>query len=56
MLPGVAGGLCLLLAFFTFQVLPVNYAGVLLILFGVVLFILEIKVVSHGVLSAGRAY
>ncbi len=52
-LPGVAGGLCLLLAFFTFQVLPVNYAGVLLILFGVVLFILEIKVVSHGVLSAG---
>jgi membrane-bound serine protease (ClpP class) len=52
-LPGVAGGLCLLLAFFTFQVLPVNYAGVLLILFGVLLFILEIKVVSHGVLSAG---
>jgi membrane-bound serine protease (ClpP class) len=52
-LPGVAGGLCLLLAFFTFQVLPVNYAGVLLILFGIVLFILEIKVVSHGVLSAG---
>ena len=52
-LPGVAGGLCLLLAFFTFQVLPVNYAGVLLILFGVVLFVLEIKVVSHGVLSAG---
>ncbi len=52
-LPGVAGGLCLLLAFFTFQVLPVNYAGVLLILFGIVLFILEIKVVSHGVLSIG---
>jgi membrane-bound serine protease (ClpP class) len=52
-LPGVAGGLCLLLAFFTFQVLPVNYAGVLLILFGVVLLILEVKVVSHGVLSAG---
>jgi membrane-bound serine protease (ClpP class) len=52
-LPGVAGGLCLLLAFFTFQVLPVNYAGVLLILFGTALFILEIKVVSHGVLSAG---
>ena len=54
-LPGVAGGLCLLLAFFTFQVLPVNYAGVLLILFGIVLFILEIKVVSHGVLSASAA-
>ena len=52
-LPGVAGGLCLLLAFFTFQVLPVNYAGVLLILFGVGLFILEVKVVSHGVLAVG---
>jgi membrane-bound serine protease (ClpP class) len=52
-LPGVAGGLCLLLAFFTFQVLPVNYAGVLLILFGISLLILEVKVTSHGVLSAG---
>ncbi len=52
-LPGVAGGICLLLAFFTFQVLPVNYAGVLLILFGVGLLILEVKVVSHGVLSVG---
>ena len=36
-LPGVAGGICLLLAFFAFQVLPVSYAGVLLILFGLVL-------------------
>ena len=52
-LPGVAGGLCLLLAFFAFQVLPVNYAGVLLILFGVALLILEVKVISHGVLSVG---
>jgi membrane-bound serine protease (ClpP class) len=52
-LPGVAGGICLLLAFFAFQVLPVNYAGVLLILFGVTLFVLELKVASHGVLSAG---
>lgn len=52
-LPGVAGGLCLLLAFFTFQILPVNYAGILLILFGVALLILEVKVVSHGVLSVG---
>jgi formate hydrogenlyase subunit 3/multisubunit Na+/H+ antiporter MnhD subunit len=48
-LPGVAGGICLLLAFFAFQVLPVNYAGVLLILFGVMLFVLELKVASHGV-------
>jgi membrane-bound serine protease (ClpP class) len=52
-LPGVAGGLCLLLAFFTFQVLPVNYAGVLLILFGIGLLVLEVKVTSHGVLSVG---
>ena len=52
-LPGVAGGLCLLLAFFTFQVLPINYAGILLILFGVALLILEVKVTSHGVLSIG---
>jgi membrane-bound serine protease (ClpP class) len=52
-LPGVAGGLCLLLAFFTFQVLPVNYAGILLLIFGVALLILEVKVVSHGVLSVG---
>lgn len=52
-LPGVAGGICLLLAFFTFQVLPVNYAGILLILFGIGLLVLEVKVTSHGVLSAG---
>jgi len=52
-LPGVAGGICLLLAFFTFQVLPVNYAGVLLILFGLVLLVLEIKVTSYGVLAVG---
>jgi membrane-bound serine protease (ClpP class) len=52
-LPGVAGGLCLLLAFFTFQVLPINYAGILLILFGIALLILEVKVTSHGVLSVG---
>jgi len=52
-LPGVVGGICLLLAFFTFQVLPVNYAGVLLILFGLVLLVLEIKVASFGLLGAG---
>lgn len=52
-LPGVAGGFCLLLAFFTFQVLPVNYSGILLILFGIALLVLEVKVTSHGVLSAG---
>lgn len=52
-LPGVAGGICLLLAFFAFQVLPVSYAGVLLILFGFVLLVLEIKVTSHGLLAVG---
>lgn len=52
-LPGVVGGLCLLLAFFAFQVLPINYAGLLLILFGIVLLILEVKVTSFGLLTAG---
>jgi membrane-bound serine protease (ClpP class) len=52
-LPGVAGGICLLLAFFAFQVLPVSYTGVLLILFGFVLLVLEIKVTSHGLLAVG---
>jgi len=52
-LPGVAGGLCLLLAFFALQVLPVSYAGVLLIMLAFVLLILEVKVTSHGVLAVG---
>jgi membrane-bound serine protease (ClpP class) len=52
-LPGVAGGLCLLLAFFAMQVLPVSYAGVLLILFGFALLVLEVKVTSHGLLAVG---
>ena len=54
-LPGVAGGLCLLLAFFAFQVLPVNTIGVLLIVFGVALLVLELKVPSFGVLGVGGA-
>ena len=52
-LPGVAGGLCLLLAFFALQVLPVNYAGLLLMLFGLVLLALEVKVTSFGILTIG---
>jgi membrane-bound serine protease (ClpP class) len=52
-LPGVIGGISLILAFFAFQSLPINYAGLLLILFGIVLFIAEIKVVSHGILAMG---
>jgi membrane-bound serine protease (ClpP class) len=52
-LPGVIGGICLILAFFAFQSLPISYAGLLLILFGIVLLVAEIKVVSHGVLGIG---
>jgi membrane-bound serine protease (ClpP class) len=52
-LPGVIGGICLILAFFAFQSLPVNWAGLILLLFGVVLLIVEIKVVSHGILTIG---
>jgi len=52
-LPGVIGGISLILAFFAFQSLPINYAGLLLILFGIILLIAEIKVTSHGVLTIG---
>ncbi len=52
-LPGVAGGLCLLLAFFALQILPVNYAGLLLMLFGLLLLMLEVKITSYGLLTAG---
>ena len=51
--PGVAGGICLLLSFFAMQVLPVNYVGILLIILSVILFILELKVHSFGLLSIG---
>jgi membrane-bound serine protease (ClpP class) len=51
--PGVFGAIALILAFYSFQTLPVNYAGLLLILLAIILFILEIKIVSHGVLTIG---
>ncbi len=54
-LPGIVGGISLLLALYAFSVLPVNLAGVALILFGVALFVAEIKVVSHGLLAVGGA-
>ena len=52
-LPGVVGAICLVLAFMSFQTLPLNYAGVALILLAIVLFVLEIKITSHGLLSIG---
>jgi membrane-bound serine protease (ClpP class) len=51
--PGVMGGICLILGLFALQNLSINYAGLLLILFGVVLFLLESQVTSHGVLAVG---
>ncbi len=54
-LPGVVGGISLLLALYAFSVLPVSIAGVALILFAVLLFIAEIKVTSHGLLAVGGA-
>lgn len=51
--PGVFGAMALIIALYSFQTLPVNYAGLLLILFGIVLFILEIKVTSFGLLTIG---
>ena len=52
-LPGAVGALALLLAFIGLQMLPVNYVGVLLIVLAVVLFVLEVKVVSFGMLTIG---
>ncbi len=52
-LPGVIGGLCLLLSLYSMSVLPVSYAGVALIVFAMLLFIGEVKVISHGVLTVG---
>jgi membrane-bound serine protease (ClpP class) len=49
----VAGAIFLILAFFSFQMLPINYAGVLLILLGIGLFIAEIKITSAGMLAVG---
>ena len=54
-LPGIVGGIALLLALYAFSVLPVNFAGIALILFAVLLFVLEVKAASHGVLAAGGA-
>jgi membrane-bound serine protease (ClpP class) len=52
-LPGVLGGISLLLAIFAFQILPINYVGLILILLAIAMFVLEVKVHSYGVLSIG---
>ena len=52
-LPGIVGAISLILAFYSFQSLPVNYAGVLLFLLGIVFFVLEASVTSYGLLAIG---
>jgi membrane-bound serine protease (ClpP class) len=52
-LPGVVGAICIVLAFYSLHTLPINYAGLALILIGVILFLLEIKITSYGMLTIG---
>jgi membrane-bound serine protease (ClpP class) len=51
--PGVIGGISLILALYAMHTLPINYAAALLLVFGIILFILEIKITSHGMLAIG---
>jgi membrane-bound serine protease (ClpP class) len=52
-LPGVVGAISLILAFYAFQTLPINYAGLALIVLAIILFIAEVKIMSHGLLAIG---
>ncbi|MEP7110493.1 MAG: nodulation protein NfeD [Ferruginibacter sp.] len=52
-LPGIIGVIALIFAFYAMRTLPINYAGLALIIFGVLLLLLEIKIVSHGMLAIG---
>lgn len=52
-LPGIVGVISLILAFYTMHTLPINYAGLALIVFGIILFLLEIKLATHGLLAIG---
>jgi membrane-bound serine protease (ClpP class) len=54
-LPGVIGGISLLLGLYALQLLPVNYAGLALIVLAIILFIAEIKVTSYGALTIGAS-
>jgi membrane-bound serine protease (ClpP class) len=49
--PGVVGGVSLILALFAMQTLPVDYAGILIIILGLVFFIIEVKIPTHGAIS-----
>lgn len=51
--PGILGGICLILALFAMSVLPTNYAGISLMLLGVLFFFLEIKLTAHGLFAIG---
>ncbi|MEO6734117.1 MAG: nodulation protein NfeD [Ferruginibacter sp.] len=53
MLPGIIGVIALVLAFYSMHTLPINYAGLALIIFGIILLLLEIKIISHGMLAIG---
>lgn len=53
LLPGIAGGICLILSFFSLQILPFNLAGILLIILSVILFVLETQITSYGALTIG---
>ena len=52
-LPGIVGVISIILAFYSMHTLPINFAGLALIIFGIILFLLEIKIVSHGLLAIG---
>jgi membrane-bound serine protease (ClpP class) len=54
-LPGVVGAISLILAFYSLHTLPVNYAGLALIIVGIILFVLEVKITSYGLLTVGGA-
>src|SRR5664279_2339049 len=51
--PGIVGVISLIFAFYSMSSMPVNYAGLSLIIFGIILFLLEIKIISHGLLTIG---
>lgn len=52
-LPGVVGVIAIIIALYSLHTMPINYAGLALILFGIILFIAEIKITSYGLLTVG---